>query len=127
MYEYLKNLPDVATRYQFEKTIPNSKLCYGFSGDEWGYTGTFDRDNGGGFLTDHFPEATKAIWQFDGIFASSRHIPGVRFPGLIHPGLIGELPLSLHQSCINPHKCVCVCVEVGVFAMPGPLSYLYGG
>lgn len=30
--------------------------------------------------------------QFDGIFASSRHIPGVRFPGLIHPGLIGTAP-----------------------------------
>ncbi|KAG2499463.1 hypothetical protein HYH03_002410 [Edaphochlamys debaryana] len=61
-------------------------------GDEWGYTGTFDRDNGGGFLTDHFPEATKAIWYFDGIYASSRHIPGVRFAGLIHPGLIGTAP-----------------------------------
>jgi hypothetical protein len=56
------------------------------TGDEWGFTGTFDRDNGGGFLTDHFPEATKAIWHFDGIYAYSRHIPGVRFPGLIHPG-----------------------------------------
>ncbi|KXZ42713.1 hypothetical protein GPECTOR_122g454 [Gonium pectorale] len=54
--------------------------------------GTFDRDNGGGFLTDHFPEATKAIWYFDGIYASSRHIPGVRFAGLIHPGLIGTAP-----------------------------------
>lgn len=61
-------------------------------GDEWGFTGTFDRDNGGGFLTDHFPQATKAIWHFDGIYASSRHIPGVRFAGLIHPGLIGTAP-----------------------------------
>ncbi|EFJ09976.1 hypothetical protein SELMODRAFT_269462 [Selaginella moellendorffii] len=61
-------------------------------GDEWGFTGTFDRENGGGFLTDHFPSATKAIWHFDGIFAYSRHIPGVRFPGLIHPGLIGTAP-----------------------------------
>jgi len=61
-------------------------------GDEWGFTGTFDIDNGGGFLTDHFPCATKAIWDFEGIFASSRHIPGVRFPGLIHPGLIGTAP-----------------------------------
>ena len=40
----------------------------------------------GGFLTDHFPEATKAVWHFDGIYAQSRHIPGVRFAGLIHPG-----------------------------------------
>lgn len=61
-------------------------------GHEWGFTGIFDRENGAGFLTDHFPSACKAIWQFDGIFASSRHIPGVRFPGLIHPGLIGTAP-----------------------------------
>jgi len=27
--------------------------------DEWGFTGSFDRDNGGGFLTDHYPRATK--------------------------------------------------------------------
>jgi acetamidase/formamidase len=31
-------------------------------GDEWGFTGTFDRENGGGFLTDHFPAATKVIF-----------------------------------------------------------------
>ena len=28
-------------------------------GDEWGFTGTFHKDNGGGFLTDHYPQATK--------------------------------------------------------------------
>jgi acetamidase/formamidase len=28
-------------------------------GDEWGFTGIFDRENGGGFLTDHFPNACK--------------------------------------------------------------------
>jgi formamidase len=32
------------------------------------------------------------VWHFDGIYAQSRHIPGVRFPGLIHPGLIGTAP-----------------------------------
>lgn len=62
------------------------------SGDEWGYTAIMDRENGGGFLTDHFPNATKAIWYFEGIFAYSPHIPGVRFPGLIHPGVIGTAP-----------------------------------
>ncbi|MCL7042406.1 hypothetical protein MKW94_025628 [Papaver nudicaule] len=61
-------------------------------GDEWGYTGTFDRENGGGFLTDHFPCATKAIWYFEGIYAYSPQIPGVRFPGLTHPGIIGTAP-----------------------------------
>ena len=54
-------------------------------GDEWGFTGTFHKDNGGGFLTDHYPEATKACWDIEGVYCCSRHIPGVRFPGLIHP------------------------------------------
>jgi formamidase len=61
-------------------------------GDEWGYTGTFDKDNGGGFLTEYYPSASKAIWDLEGIYCSSRHIPGVRFAGLIHPGLIGTAP-----------------------------------
>jgi formamidase len=61
-------------------------------GDEWGFTGIFARDNGGGFLTDHYPDAAKAIWDLHGIFATSRHIPGVRFAGLTHPGLIGCAP-----------------------------------
>ncbi|KAK7250928.1 hypothetical protein RIF29_33712 [Crotalaria pallida] len=61
-------------------------------GDEWGFTATFDRENGGGFLTDHFPSATKAIWYFEGIYAHSPQIPGVRFPGLTHPGIIGTAP-----------------------------------
>ncbi|XP_057718451.1 uncharacterized protein LOC130932991 [Arachis stenosperma] len=62
------------------------------AGDEWGYTGIFDRENGGGFLTDHFPSAAKAIWYFEGIYAHSPQIPGVRFPGLTHPGIIGTAP-----------------------------------
>ncbi|KVI08925.1 Acetamidase/Formamidase [Cynara cardunculus var. scolymus] len=61
-------------------------------GEEWGFTAIFDRENGGGFLTDHFPCATKAIWYFEGIYAYSPHIPGVRFPGLTHPGIIGTAP-----------------------------------
>ena len=62
------------------------------AGDEWGFTGIFDRRNGGGFLTDHYPDAAKAIWDLTGIYATSRHIPGVRFAGLTHPGLIGCAP-----------------------------------
>jgi formamidase len=61
-------------------------------GDEWGFTGIFDRENGGGFLTDHYPKPAKAIWNIEGIFAQSRHIPGVRFAGIPHPGLIGCAP-----------------------------------
>ena len=62
------------------------------AGDEWGFTGIFARNNGGGFLTDHYPDAAKAIWDLRGIYATSRHIPGVRFAGLTHPGLIGCAP-----------------------------------
>ena len=61
-------------------------------GDEWGFTGIFAKNNGGGFLTDHYPEAAKAIWDFQGIYTSSRHIPGVKFAGITHPGLIGCAP-----------------------------------
>ncbi|MBY0529868.1 MAG: acetamidase/formamidase family protein [Rhabdochlamydiaceae bacterium] len=59
---------------------------------EWGFTGIFSKENGGGFLTDHFPNAYKAIWNFEGIYATSRHIPHVRIAGLMHPGLIGCAP-----------------------------------
>jgi formamidase len=34
----------------------------------------------------------KAIWDFEGINCSSRHIPGVKFAGLIHPGILGCAP-----------------------------------
>ena len=59
---------------------------------QWGFNGFFSKQNGGGFLTDHFPLAQKSIWDFHGMFTSSRHVPGVHFAGLIHPGLIGCLP-----------------------------------
>lgn len=61
-------------------------------GDEWGFTGIFAKENGGGFLTDHYPKAAKAIWDFQGIYTTTRHIPGVRFAGITHPGLIGCAP-----------------------------------
>ncbi|MEK6314156.1 formamidase [Burkholderia gladioli] len=62
------------------------------SDSQWGFNGFFSKTNGGGFLTDHFPSAQKSIWDFHGMYTSSRHIPGVNFAGLIHPGLIGCLP-----------------------------------
>ena len=58
----------------------------------WGFNGFFSKKNGGGFLTEHFPLAQKSIWDIKGLFTSSRHVPGVNFAGLIHPGLIGCLP-----------------------------------
>ncbi len=59
---------------------------------QWGFTGIFAKENGGGFLTEHYPDARKACWNFSGIYANSRHIPGVEFAGIMHPGLIGCLP-----------------------------------
>ena len=59
---------------------------------EWGFTGIFAKENGGGFLTGHFPKARKAVWDFHGIYTSSVNIPGVEFAGIMHPGLIGCLP-----------------------------------
>ena len=61
-------------------------------GQGWGYTGIFAKENGGGFLTDHYPESAKAIWDFHGQEATSRHIPGVRYTGITHPGLFGTAP-----------------------------------
>lgn len=58
----------------------------------WGFNGFFSKKNGGGFLTEHFPEAQKSIWDIKGMFTESRHVPGVKYAGLIHPGLIGCLP-----------------------------------
>jgi formamidase len=61
-------------------------------GEGWGYTGVFARENGGGFLTDYFPESLKAIWDFQGQQATSRHLPGIRYTGITHPGLFGTAP-----------------------------------
>ena len=62
------------------------------AGQGWGYTGIFAKDNGGGFLTDRFPDAYKAIWDFSGQKATSRHVPHVSFTRMIHPGLMGTAP-----------------------------------
>ncbi|WP_293031409.1 formamidase [Natronococcus sp.] len=63
-----------------------------FPDREWGFNAIFDQENGGGFLTDHFPEARKSIWELDGVMASTRHIEDVRFPGCAHPGILGTAP-----------------------------------
>jgi formamidase len=63
-------------------------------GQGWGYTGIFNRNNGGGFLTDYFPDSYKAIWDFHGQVATSRHLPGIRYTGITHPGLFGTAPSS---------------------------------
>ena len=62
------------------------------SGQGWGYTGVFATKNGGGFLTEQFPDAYKVIWDFRGGVATSRHVPGVSYTGIVHPGLMGTAP-----------------------------------
>ncbi|WP_432514771.1 formamidase [Kineococcus sp. SYSU DK001] len=62
------------------------------AGQGWGYTGIFATQNGGGFLTEQFPDAYKVIWDFRGQTATSRHVPGVSFTGIVHPGLMGTAP-----------------------------------
>src|SRR5699024_10590739 len=62
------------------------------AGQGWGYTGIFPRNNGGSFLVDQFPDAYKAIWDFNGQVATSRHVPNVSFVGNTHPGLMGTAP-----------------------------------
>ena len=62
------------------------------AGQGWGYTGIFPTANGGGFLTEQFPDAYKAIWDFSGQTATSRDIRGVCFTGIVHPGLMGTAP-----------------------------------
>jgi formamidase len=81
-------------------------------GDEWGFTGTFAKENGGGFLTEHYPRASKAVWDIEGIYCSSRHIPGVRFAGLIHPGLIGTAPSAELLKMWNDRESA-LCEEEG--------------
>lgn len=63
-----------------------------FEDQPWGFTGIFDRSNGGGFLDEIYPSAAKAIWDFEGISCTSRHLPHVKFAGLIHPGILGCAP-----------------------------------
>lgn len=90
-------------------------------GHEWGYTGIFAKENGGSFLTDHFPHAAKAIWDFQGTYAQSRHIPGVRFSGIAHPGLIGVAPS--HDLLAQWNKREADLVKTNLNRVP-PLAYL---
>ncbi|CAN5461492.1 acetamidase/formamidase family protein [soil metagenome] len=74
------------------------------AGQGWGYTGIFAKQNGGGFLTDQFPDAYKAIWDFAGQSTTSRHIPGVKYTGIVHPGLMGTAPSAALLSTWNARE-----------------------
>ncbi|MEU3166106.1 formamidase [Streptosporangium sp. NPDC006930] len=74
------------------------------AGQGWGYTGIFPTKNGGGFLTEQFPDAYKAVWDFSGQIATSRHIPAVSFTGITHPGLMGTAPSAALLSKWNTRE-----------------------
>lgn len=61
-------------------------------GAEWGYTCILGAGSAGGLLADLFPEPRKAVWDLDGVYASSRHVRGVRLVGMVHPGVAGCAP-----------------------------------
>ncbi|GAA6042484.1 hypothetical protein JCM8097_003049 [Rhodosporidiobolus ruineniae] len=86
----------------------------------WGYTGVFEEKDGGLFASQFKTKAAKAIWDFEGRFASSRHIPGVRFAGVTHPGIIGTAPSQAlldrwntrEQALIDAHPGCCPAVAL---------------
>jgi hypothetical protein len=53
-------------------------------------------------LTDLITQSAKAIWDFEGIYCTSRHIPHVKFAGLIHPGILGCAPSAEVSHIIQP-------------------------
>ena len=99
-------------------------------GDEWGFTGIFAKENGGGFLTEHFPTAAKAIWDFQGIYTASRHIPKVRFAGITHPGLIGCAPSVELLNKWNKREAELVATNPGrvppLAELPNPKNAILG-
>lgn len=46
----------------------------------------------GGPLKDWFPHGFKTVWDLHGVYATSRHVPGVRIPAISHPGITGVAP-----------------------------------
>ncbi|RSH87159.1 hypothetical protein EHS25_003650 [Saitozyma podzolica] len=59
----------------------------------WGYSITASGiDPGLGPLDKAHTKVAKSIWDFEGVKASSRHVPGVEFCGRPHPGVIGTAP-----------------------------------
>jgi formamidase len=98
---------------------------------EWGFTGLFARENGGGFLVDHYPKARKACWDFHGIYTTSRQIPHVKFAGIMHPGLIGCMPSKELLAGWNKREAALVATQPDrvppLAKLPEERSALVGG
>ncbi|HEU4558461.1 MAG TPA: formamidase [Longimicrobium sp.] len=99
-------------------------------GAEWGYTGILDRHTGTGLLTDEYPEARKAIWDLNGIYATSRHLQGVRFAALPHPGTLGCAPSPERMARWNRRELTVASTHGGRFVsgtmVPQPEGALMG-
>ncbi len=100
-----------------------------FPHNSWGFNGFFSKKNGGGFLTDHFPQAQKSIWDITGLYTKSRHVPRVEYAGLIHPGLIGCLPSKSLLDTWNTRERALIATDpdrVPGFANPpfGPTAHM---
>lgn len=95
-------------------------------GAEWGFTGILDRTTGTGLLSDEFPEARKAIWDLNGVYATSRHIHGVRFAGLPHPGTIGCAPSAERLARWNRREAAMLATHGGVFTSEAVIPRVEG-
>lgn len=72
----------------------------------------------------------KAIWDFEGIYCSSRHIPGVKFAGLIHPGILGCAPSHEVLKTWNDREATLIteCEHLGkVVALPPNPQSVHAG
>ncbi len=58
----------------------------------WGFSMIFPGHLKTGLLFEEFPDAAKAIWEFDGGAATSPQVPRVTLRPRLHPGLIGCAP-----------------------------------
>jgi formamidase len=101
------------------------------AGQGWGYTGIFAKDNGGSFLTEQFPDAYKAVWDFSGGVATSRHIPHASFTGIVHPGLMGTAPSRSLLTSWNTREAALIATDPGrvppLALPPQPDSAILGG
>ena len=73
--------------------------------------------------------SAKAIWDLDGIYASSRHIPHVKFPGIVHPGQLGCAPSAEILAEWNKRETELIkTTELQrVVALPPDPSYAHAG
>ncbi|WP_397518600.1 acetamidase/formamidase family protein, partial [Rhodococcus pyridinivorans] len=60
---------------------------------------------------DQFPDAYKAIWDFSGQKATSRHVPHVSFTGIVHPGLMGTAPSHELLSTWNTREAALIATD----------------